>query len=113
MKNTREELVKLLEKTVFANPSFFSYEAIADAIIEDGWIKPPVEAGQTVYVVEERHAKIITPYVVQRVLIQKRGTRIRIKSTKGDDILDIFEEDIDKYVFLTENEAKDSLEVYA
>ena len=86
-------------------------ETIADYLLENGVIVPPVKAGDTIYEIHERRkggewVKIISERFVHGVEIYAGGCMIaRCGST-----ISVFLSDIGKTVFLTREEAEKALE---
>ncbi len=111
MRNSKAELVDLLYGYLAFTDARLKAQSIAEAIIADGWVNPPVEKGQTVYVIEERATKTIELYLVKRVLIDGQKFQIRLESTKTKETFDITEEALDSFVFLSESSARAALEV--
>ena len=85
-------------------------ETIADYLLENGVIVPPVKAGDTIYEIHERRkggewVKIISERFVHGVEIYAGGCMIaRCGST-----ISVFLSDIGKTVFLTREEAEKAL----
>ena len=84
-------------------------ETIADYLLENGVIVPPVKAGDTIYEIHERRkggewVKIISERFVHGVEICMGCMIIRCGST-----ISVFPSDIGKTVFLTREEAEKAL----
>ena len=116
----RERLIKLLmqgeleadKQGVFnCSRSEWKAEIMADFLLENGVIVPPVKAGDTIYEIHERRkgnewVKIISERFVHGVEICAGGCMIaRCGST-----ISVFLSDIGKTVFLTREEAENALE---
>ena len=114
----RERLIELLKKAPYgANAITLSDKhkdsilgEIADYLLENGVIVPPVKAGDTIYEIHERRkggewVKIISERFVHGVEIYAGGCMIaRCGST-----ISVFLSDIGKTVFLTREEAEKAL----
>lgn len=111
MRNSKAELVETIYSYLAFTDARLKAQGIAEAIIADGWVNPPVAKGQTVYVIEERATKTIELYLVKRVLIDGQKFHIRLESTKTKETLDITEDAFDSFVFLWESSARAALEV--
>ena len=84
-------------------------ETIADYLLENGVIVPPVKAGDTIYEIHERRkgnewVKIISERFVHGVEVCMGCMIIRCGST-----ISVFPSDIGKTVFLTREEAEKAL----
>lgn len=72
----RDRLIELIQKIVHP---YFAKE-IADAILADGWIRPPCKAGDTVYVI---YGKKVYEAVAEQVTIvcsMSRNNLIKIRA---------------------------------
>ena len=84
-------------------PSVGDYaEVIADAVVDDGWIRPPVKVGQKVYIVGESTQRIVECAVIGYWVIEGVCAVITDHGT----IYSLF---YDKAVFLTREQAEAKL----
>ena len=107
----RERLIELLQNVPADSEGNRGVGRIADYLLENGVIVPPVKAGDTIYEIHERRkgnewVKIISERFVHGVEIYAGGCKIaRCGST-----ISVFLSDIGKTVFLTREEAEKALE---
>ena len=114
----RERLVELIKNGFFTKPVYEALctnkrkacDFLADYLLENGVIVPPVKAGDTIYEIHERRkggewVKIISERFVHGVEIYAGGCMIaRCGST-----ISVFLSDIGKTVFLIREEAEKAL----
>ena len=122
----RERLVEVLKKAPLCNKAFDlqysdgTIEKVADYILADGWIRPPVKVGDVVYALWETPTLYTeTKYVlysaeVKEVSQCKRNNRLVLiyklepTSFRGR-IREFFDYDFGKTVFLSREEAVKAL----
>lgn len=109
MENTKAELLNLLEKYLIHTSAYSKAQTIAESIIADGWVNPPVDEGQTVYVVREYNGKkIMGLYVAKQVLIKNRAFHIQMESISTGGVIDVTDKAFGNFVFLNEYDAMKS-----
>lgn len=98
----RDRLIKLLLKLHVA----WNTRQIADAIIADGWIKPPCKVGDTVY---KCHTVNLKPNgeITKRTIKQITFSAFTVTDDGASGWFDI--DDIGKTVFLTREDAEKAL----
>lgn len=95
----RERLVELLGDYLYA-------EQIADHLLENGVIVPPVKLGQTVYKIEHRQGsrvKFVKETTISRIAIDNEGIWLFCTCNP------IVKCRLDKLVFLTKEDAEQAL----
>lgn len=84
---------------------------LADRIIDDGWIRPTVQMGQTVYSYCEEFCRVFE-YRVANIYLSEETTQYEAFSYIGmelADVIDFDDDDIGKTVFTSREEAEAKL----
>ena len=103
----KERLVECIKMAV--PPSVWEWaEVIADAVIDDGWIRPPFKAGQTVYCIADGISEVMEGRV-RGVWILEDGSQKFDTIIKGYFPHRYTPEDIGKTVFFNREEALNKL----
>lgn len=112
---TRNKLIKLMQDWGTANTDSFPCESVADCLIENGVIVPPVKVGQTVYSFCETFNTVLG-YFVENLIISYFEDNISCYTYEANcvsdefiDSIDFDFDDIGKTVFLTKEEAEKAL----
>lgn len=98
----RDRLIELLKKTVYRYQYQDPAEAVADYLLANGVIVPPVKVGDTVYIIASLTNRIIECNVIGVWVCEGNCSVIT-------DYGVIFTPSIDKTVFLTREEAERAL----
>ena len=93
--------INLCNKNDCVNCLTCKYEDIADRILADGWIKPPCQIGQTVYVVRKG---VISEMTVKYMYVSHRVNRMY--ASNETEHYNFRPKDMGKTVFLTSEEAE-------
>lgn len=123
--NERERLIDLIKHDNCPNPYHCSYKCkyvelidchparLADCILADGWIRPPVRIGQQAYTIIGQKNYPAEWEVVGIFKSQDTYTftMFRLINGKYEESRSFTEEAIGMIVFLTKEEAKKALEV--
>ena len=118
----RERLIEILKEGIKPNietdyddhSCWVHYGNIADYLLADGWIRPPVSVGQTVYIImdiESVHRQMLELKVLSiQIDDTMRFYCKTIKSYLHNEIWINVIENLGKTVFLTKEEAQAELE---
>jgi hypothetical protein len=105
----RDRLIEIIKKTVV--PYFAEF--IADDLIADGWMKPPMNIGQKCFILGYDFGECkecVMECRVSCVTQKKNGSfAIRISNTKYSSTYNFTPDEIGKTVFLTREEAEQAL----
>lgn len=108
----RERLVELLDEFV-AKSNNTTTSALADHILADGWMRPPVKVGQSFWHIEEyTHELLPDEYPTVKVVCESKVENIFIEkygNSFGDTRKSFIFHDIGKTVFLTKEKAEQAL----
>lgn len=84
-------------------------QELADYILEDGWIRPPVKLNQILYK-PYTYRNMIDECRVSSITQKANGTfKIRLTNLYYRAVFEVTEEDFGKTVFLTKEEAEQAL----
>lgn len=99
--NQKERLVEKIKMSVAPSAGDWA-EVIAEELLADGWMRPPVKVGQTLYVVAEVSKQIVECTVIGFYVIENRCTIITNLGVICDD-------SFGKTVFTSREDAEKSL----
>lgn len=106
-KKQRERLIEILSQPIFPKIGVDPAEVVADYLLNNGVIVPPVKIGQTVYSVEPCISQVFVGEVYE--IFQSRYGTVCRSSRKGYYSLAFPAESVGKTVFLTPEEAEKAL----
>lgn len=104
----RERLIEIIKKIVH---SYFA-EEIADAILADGWMRPPCRVGNTIYVLSNgiiHQTEVLKVKYEEEAENHGKFIRERIYAVIGNVLTEFNFSDFGKTVFLTKEEAENAL----
>ena len=109
MDKQRERLVELLSEDIDMNLAYY----VADHIFADGWMRPPCNVGDIVWVKDFKKCCVIEKAEITEIVQSKYGTYIRYEypALRGR-IYARSIEYIGKTIFLTREEAEQALVNY-
>ena len=110
----RDRLIELLLNVDYAldtvgRKARDSAEFIADYLLEDGWIRPPVKLNQILYT-PCNYRNMIAECRVSSITQKANGTfKIRLTNSYYRAVFEVTEDDFGKTVFLTKEEAEQAM----
>lgn len=124
--NQKERLVELIQKKTCRNGICMpncgecknvpltdeDVDRLADYILDDGWMRPTVQMGQTVYSYCEEFCRVFE-YRVENIHLSEETAQYEAFCYIGmelADVIDFDDDDIGKTVFISREEAEKALE---